>query len=124
MALADEKLDGEYRQEMAASLASFLPNWGGEQYQVEDVTRPEPTFASGDEAWENGTPHLASFLSAKSFLLFRALDQQPSDLDWLELPVDQWQTSPYYLDFVDYVKTKPVINDATERQVQRYKLNI
>ena len=119
MALPDEKLDREYRQEMATTLASFLPHRGGEQYQVEDVTRPEPTFASGDEGWENGTPHMASFLSAKSFLLFRALDQQPRDLDWLELPVDHWESSPYFLDFVDYVKTKLVVNDATKWYVSK-----
>ena len=115
--MADEKLDREYRQVMATTLASFLPQWGGEQYQVEDVGRPEPTFASGDLDWENGTPHLASFISEKSFLLYRALDQQPGDLEWLKLPVDQWESSPTYLDFADYVKNKPVINNATERSL-------
>ena len=119
--MADEKLDREYRQVMATTLASFLHQWGGEQYQVEDVVRPEPTFGLGNQAWENGTPHLASFIS---FLLFWALDQQPDDLEWLELPVDQWETSPNYLDFADYVKNKPVINDATERLVLAYQKNI
>ena len=101
MAMAYENLDGEYRQVMATTLASFLPQWGGEQYQVEGVIRPEPTCTLGDQDWKNGTPHLASFISEKSFLLFRALDQQPGDLEWLKLPVDQWDSSFSYLDFAD-----------------------
>ena len=124
MAMADTQLDREKRHDLAMTLARFLPSWGGEQFDVEEVDRPMPDFVTKDRHWEQGTPPLASFVTLKSFQLFRAIGQQPGDLDWLEVPVEDWESYPTYVDFATYVNKKAVVNDAAERCVENNEIKL
>ena len=60
-------------------------------------------------------PHVSSFVSVDSFLLFSLLGQQPKDFAWMERPVSEWESFPQYLKFEAYVESKNVVNDAAER---------
>ena len=60
-------------------------------------------------------PHVFSFVSVDSFLLFSLLGQQPEDFAWLERPVSERESFPQYLKFEAYVESKNVVNDAAER---------
>ena len=60
-------------------------------------------------------PHVSSFVSVDSFLLFSLLGQQPEDFAWLERPVLEWESFPQYFKFEAYVESKNVVNDAAER---------
>ena len=68
-----------------------------------------------DQAWANGMPHVSSFVSVDSFLLFSLLGQQPEDFAWMERPVSEWKSYPQYLKFGAHVESKNVVNDAAER---------
>ena len=60
-----------------------------------------------DQSWANGMPHVSSFVSVDSFLLFSLLGQQPKDF--------AWESYPQYLKFGAHLESKNVVNDAAER---------
>ena len=115
MSLANKDLDDEERRELANALNIFREEWGGKEFDVQEVNRPGPHMASSDRWWADGMPPLSGFTSADSFLLFRRLGQQPEDLAWMEQPVSEWENSPKYIEFEAFVSNKHVVNDAAER---------
>ena len=80
MALVDEGLGVEERQDLAAAIAREAEEWDGEGFGRMDVMRPSPQFASGRLYWAAGTPSLADFVAPESLLIFALLDQGPEDL--------------------------------------------
>ena len=115
MSLANKDLEAQERQDLALALNNLREQWGGEEFQVQEVNRPGPRFASSAQFWANGKPPLSSFTSVESFLIFSLLRQQPADLAWMEQPVSEWESFPQYRKFETYVASKNVVNDAAER---------
>lgn len=116
MALADDGLGEEARQELATAVARELEDWDGRAFPRTDVLRPTPNFASGNVYWGGGAPSLSVFVAPESLILFELIGQQPGDLRrWLHLPADEWPNDAGYMDFFDYVKAKSVVNDPAER---------
>ena len=48
MALVDEGLGVEARQNLATAVPREAEEWGGEEFTRTEVLRPTPNFASGD----------------------------------------------------------------------------
>ena len=118
LALADESLPEEERQNLAAAIFRELDNWDEGSFSDTEIERPGPNLASGDQFWTGGaTPSLSSFVTPASFLIFHVIDQTPADLAWLGRPVSDWESYASYTDFKFYVKTKHVVNDAAERAI-------
>ena len=115
MSLANKDLQDQERSDIANALNVLKEEWGGEEFQVQEVNRPGPNFASSARWWADGMPSLSSFVSVQSFLLFSLLGQQPVDLAWMERPASEWENYPQYLKLQDYVASKHVVNDAVER---------
>ena len=115
MSLVNKDLQDQERSEIANALNVLKEEWGGEEFQVQEVNRPGPALASSGLWWANGMPPLSSFVSVQSFLLFSLLGQQPVDLAWMERPVSEWENYPQYLKLQEYVNSKNVVNDAAER---------
>ena len=115
MALVDDGLGVEGRQDLAAAVFREVEEWDGEGFPRTEVLRPTPNMASGNHYWAAGTPSLADFVAPESLNIFFLLGQQPGDLQWLNLPVAEWENDASYIDFKDYVKAKSVVNDPAER---------
>ena len=115
LSLANKDLQDQERSDIANALNVLKEEWGGEEFQVQEVNRPGPYLASSAGWWADGMPSLSSFVSVQSFLLFSLLGQQPVDLAWMERPVSEWENYPQYLNLQDYVASKHVVNDAVER---------
>ena len=58
---------------------------------------------------------MADFVVPESINIFHLLGQQPGDLQWLSLPVAEWEKDASYIEFKDYVEAKSVVNDPAER---------
>ena len=50
-------------------------------------------------------------------MIFHVLGQQPGDLQWLALPVAEWDNHLSYLELKNYIRTKSVVNDPAERAI-------
>ena len=115
MSLANKDLQDDERSALAIALNNLRGQWGGGEFEVQEVNRPGQRFASCDQLWANGMPHVSSFVSVDSFLLFSLLGQQPEDLAWMEWPVSELESFPLYLKFEAYVESKNVVNNDAER---------
>ena len=107
----------EARQDLAAAIAREVDEWDGEGFARTEVLRPTPNFASGNLYWVAGTPKLADFVAPESLLIFDLLGQQPDDLQWLNLPLAEWDNHVSYTELRDYVRAKSVVNDPAERSL-------
>ena len=115
MALADDGLEVEERQDLATAISREVADWDGSGFPRTDVLRPTPYFATGNLYWAGGTPRLSNFVASESLTVFELIGQQPDDLQWLNLPVAEWENNINYMEFSDYVKSKSVVNDPAER---------
>ena len=118
LALGDKSLPSEEREDLARALHRELQHWQGEEFTLSEVERPGPKLASGDAYFLDGrTPRLSEFVTPSSFLIFKVIDQQPEDLEWLGCPSEEWEASDAYQDFQYFVKHKKVVNDPAERAI-------
>ena len=115
MALVDDGLGVEERQDLATAVFREAEEWDGQGFPRIDVLRPNPYFASGNLYWALGPASMADFVAPESLNIFHLLGQQPGDLQWLSLPVAEWENDANYIEFKDYVKAKSVVNDPAER---------
>ena len=69
-----------------------------------------PTFPKLTEKTE-----LRDLVTSDSWELFNILKLSP---DWLALPPSEWDTSPDYIEFRNFVRTVKVTNDCAERGVK------
>ena len=49
---------------------------------------------------------------------------EPGNFDWLEVPVEDWESYLAYVDFVTYVNNKAVVNDAAKRCVENNEIKL
>ena len=115
MALVDDGLEVEMREELAAAIYREVLAWDGEKFPRIEVMQPSPNLASGDLYWLAGKPSLSSFVAAESLNIFHLIGLGAEDLQWLAQPVVEWENSLKFMEFANYVKTKLVVNDPAER---------
>ena len=100
--LASEKLEDDDKSRIAAKLVS-LP-------KPKEMHKGLPTFPKLTDKTE-----LWDLVTSDSWELFDILKLSP---DWLALPPTEWDTSPDYIEFRNFVRTVKVTNDCAERAVK------
>lgn len=63
---------------------------------------------------------LGELVTEESHLIFHLL--KVSELDWLNLPIDEWKDHSGFIQFKEYVTTTEVVNDAAERAVKLFQV--
>ena len=102
-ALFNDELAVQQRQNIAAALAA--------------TPRPS-TIAMGKPGPAEicNVSELASFVGPRSWLLFILLDELNNE--WLQKPVEEWNSDPGYKTVHKYVNSLAVVNDGAERGVK------
>ena len=100
--LASEKLEDDDKSRIAVKLLQ-LPKPKETHFGL-------PTFPKLTEKTE-----LRDLVTSDSWELFNILKLSP---DWLAMPPSEWDTSPDYIEFRNFVRTVKVTNDCAERGVK------
>ena len=73
MALVDDGLGVEARQDLASTIFREVEDWEGRGFSRTEVLRPSPNFDSGNIYWAGGTPSLSEFVAPESLTIFQLI---------------------------------------------------
>ena len=116
LALASEELPEQELKLLATALVS-VPR--PESFTPGKPAFPGPGFTQNDDLWTNDNlPSLSSLVSERSWLVFDLLKLGPTETEWLQVEVPQWNLFSGFRKFRDFVKGLTVVNDPAERGVK------